>query len=121
MQLESSSLLKKMSPSCHDCLFKCDTHFTREQLQHRFDHFYSLKPEAQRPYLLSFRSEVVNRRNSNSESPRRPNFAWHINGRRVCLAWMVATFAVGKTYLRNLHKVDRRGQYNIFCEYTMVG
>ena len=100
---------KKLGPTCKDCQLKCHEKFTRQQRQNFFDEYYSLNAQAQRVKLLSHRSVITPKRPSGKEPSRKPNFVWHIHGKRVCYTWMCNTFRVGRKFLRKLKVDDGRG------------
>ena len=101
---------KKLGPSCKGCRFKCDQNFTRDRRQALFDTFYEFDAEAQRGYLLSLRSIVPSTLSHDQQRNRALNYAFHVDGHRVCHKWMTETFAIGCRRLREVKKDDNRGE-----------
>ena len=96
---------KTLGPACKGCRFKCDSKFTRQERQEMFDHYHSLDRAAQRSALISYRSKNP----TTQARTRAPNFQWHIDGKRVCYAWMEQTFKLSRRTLRKVTPEDRRG------------
>ena len=109
---------RELKPACgSECRLKCEDRISEDTRQQLFEKFYALDYQGQTAFFLDSRHKTKKKRrrprkstNNSRRNKRRPNYQWIVAGERVCKKWIMTTFQVGTSRLRNLRaKKSKRG------------